>query len=117
LIGIKLDFANEISYKELFKKLKEDIKDNDADYYFLMYNKTQKNDIRIHSLKHIGTLVPNGNNLPFQCNWNDNRIYIENRSFDKYKKFVLTAYGNSITLRADACFHFRKHFPEFTAKS
>ena len=40
----------------------------EADYYLIVYNKITEN-ILLNSLKRINKLVPNGNNLPFQCNW------------------------------------------------
>ncbi|HHS6526810.1 TPA: restriction endonuclease [Campylobacter jejuni] len=45
------------------------------DYYFLIINKQDTQDIFWTSLKRIETLVPNGNNLPFQCVWNRNRNF------------------------------------------
>ena len=44
-----------------------------TDYYFIVYFKS-KNLFLFTSLKRLNTIVPNGNNLPFQCKWNDNII-------------------------------------------
>lgn len=43
------------------------------DYYFLVVNKLDSRDVYWTSLKRIKKLVPNGNNLPFQCDWSANR--------------------------------------------
>lgn len=68
----------------------------DTDYYFLVYFKnTQK--FLFTSLKRLDTLVPNGNNLPFQCCWNKNieptqrtreeqSCYIRNTFIESFKK-------------------------------
>ena len=46
--------------------------DSETDYYFLVVFK-ETNEILFTSLKNIQTLTPNGNNLPFQCNWGKNK--------------------------------------------
>lgn len=45
------------------------------DYYFLVLNKNNPNDIIINSVKGLTTLTPNSNNLPFQVCWNKNRTF------------------------------------------
>lgn len=45
----------------------------DADYYFIIYFK-QEEIFLFTSLKKLNKIVPNGNNLPFQCNWSENFI-------------------------------------------
>ena len=48
------------------------------DYYFLVVNKTNTNDIIINSIKGINYLTPNINNLPFQVCWSkNNRFHYE----------------------------------------
>ena len=72
LTGKIPDFKNGIAWDKYFKKLKENISENNQDYYFLIVNKENTTDIFLSSLKTITQLVPNGNNLPFQACWNDN---------------------------------------------
>jgi len=48
---------------------------NKKDYYFIVLNKKDPNDIIINSLKGLFILTSNINNLPFQICWNKNRIF------------------------------------------
>ena len=73
LTGKLPDFKNGISWENYLHKLKDNIHDNNRDYYFLIVNKDNTQDIFISSLKTISHLVPNGNNLPFQAQWNENK--------------------------------------------
>lgn len=45
------------------------------DYYFLVVNKNNTNDVIINSIKGLSNLTSNINNLPFQICWNNNREY------------------------------------------
>ena len=45
------------------------------DYYFLVINKINPNDIIVNSMKGLSFLRSNVNNLPFQVCWNKNREY------------------------------------------
>lgn len=57
------------------KKLFDNIDYNgDSDYYFIIFFKNTK-ELFFTSLKRVCTLTPNGSNLPFQCKWNDNKVY------------------------------------------
>ena len=64
------------------------------DYYFLLINKNDTKDCFYTSLKRIKTLVPNGNNLPFQCNWAENREF-SNRSEIEAMRYILDIYLQS----------------------
>jgi len=61
----------------LFNKIKnkEYNTNNKKDYYFLVLNKNNSNDIIINSLKGLRTVTQNLNNLPFQIKWCDNKIF------------------------------------------
>lgn len=78
-----LDIHRDKSYENgkinyiLFNKLKNKNynTNNKKDYYFIVLNKTNSNDIIIiNSLKGLTLLIPNINNLPFQVCWDKNRI-------------------------------------------
>lgn len=100
LTGIWPDFQNEISWENFFRKLSEDIDTNtDRDYYFLIVNKEDSSDVIATSLKSISSLVPNGNNLPFQCNWGSNRSPLS-RSHSEAKSFILSNLKKSCELRS-----------------
>lgn len=99
LTGQKPDFANEIKWKDFFNLLVDRIKENNQDYYFLIVSKNNPNDVFWTSLKQINTLVPNGNNLPFQSCWFENRIKIK-RNFEDAKKFLINNLEASIKKRA-----------------
>jgi hypothetical protein len=75
------------------KSLLDNINFNsDADYYFIVVFK-HINKILVTSLLEINTLVPNGNNLPFQCNWGS--LSITKRSRKEQIKYVLEKYYES----------------------
>ena len=112
LTGKIPNFKNTISWENYLKKLKENITDNNRDYYFLIVNKDNTQDIFLSSLKSIRHLVPNGNNLPFQACWNDNR-YTVDRNYNDAKRFILSVFGQSLQLRANAYLSFREYFAEY----
>lgn len=64
------------------------------DYYFLIVNAKDSRDCFWTSLKRIKTLVPNGNNLPFQCDWSKNREF-SNRTEIEAMKYILSVYIES----------------------
>lgn len=64
------------------------------DYYFLVVNKNDATDIFWTSLKRIERLQPNGNNLPFQCNWASNRNW-SNRTEEESMEYILEVYLSS----------------------
>jgi hypothetical protein len=99
-------------WENYLKQLKQNIKDTDKDYYFLIINKNDTNDIFINSLKQISTLQPNGNNLPFQIKWCDNKA-MKPKSFKEVKSLLVGTLGKSIKLRADAYISFKKYFSEY----
>lgn len=68
--------------------------DSDADYYFIIFFKDTK-EIFFTSLKRICTLTPNGNNLPFQCKWNDNKIYTT-RNNEEQINYLIEIYYKSV---------------------
>lgn len=104
-------FNNGIAWDNYFKMLSDNLKENNADYYFLIINKNNPKDIFANSLKGLEVLVPNGNNLPFQAKWDNNRTFTP-KSFELAKNFLLNAFEESLKLRADAYFSFKKYFYE-----
>jgi hypothetical protein len=58
------------------------------DYYFVVLNKTNTNDIIINSIKGLTTLTPNINNLPFQVCWDKNRTFTYEKINKKIKQFI-----------------------------
>ncbi len=76
---LKLDknYHNGMMSKILFQKLKFK-KYNVSykkDYYFIVINKTDTQDIVVNSVKGLTKLCPNINNLPYQVCWDKNRTY------------------------------------------
>lgn len=112
LCGKMPPFDNEVDWISYLKNLNKNIKENDKDYYFLVINKNNPKDIFVNGLKTLATLQPNGNNLPFQCKWNINRLPIE-RNFYEAKKFILSNFGASIKQRSEIYFIFKKFFGEY----
>jgi hypothetical protein len=74
----------------LYNKLKnkEYNKNNKKDYYFIILNKANTNDIIINSIKGLTILTPNINNLPFQVCWNKNRLFKYENIHKKIKLFI-----------------------------
>lgn len=64
------------------------------DYYFLVVNKNNTSDCFWTSLKRIKTLTSNGNNLPFQCDWSQNRDF-SSRSEIEAIRYILKTYIDS----------------------
>lgn len=104
-------FNNGVVWDTYFYNLSQNIKENSKDYYFLIVNKENPSDVFATTLKSLSNLVPNGNNLPFQAKWDDNRTLI-NRSFSEAKSFILGTFEETLQLRADAYFLFKKYFNE-----
>lgn len=112
LSGNLPNFGNGISWENYFKNLSENLRENELDYYFLVVNKENPSDVFISSLKTLQKINPNGNNLPFQARWDDNRTP-QNRNYNEAKRFILSTFGESLKLRAEAYFSFQNYFGEF----
>jgi len=110
LTGLWPDFPNEIAWGEYFRKLRKNLSSaKNKDYYFLIVSKKNPTDIFCTSLKQINTLVANGNNLPFQCNWGNNRDLCR-REHDDAVRFLLGKFYESIQLRANILSEFENSF-------
>ena len=91
-----LNIHNDKSYENgkmsniLFNKLKikEYNNNHKKDYYFVVLNKTDVNDIIINSVKGLSILTPNINNLPFQVNWRKNKNFKYENINKKIKMFI-----------------------------
>jgi hypothetical protein len=91
-----LDIHRDKSYENgkmsdiLFNKLqnKKYNTNNKKDYYFIVLNKTNANDIIVNSVKGLTILTPNINNLPFQICWDKNRSFKYENINKKVKQFV-----------------------------
>lgn len=113
LTGLIPDFNNGISWEDYFEKLYNNIDTNmNNDYYFLIVDKKNRERVFYTSLKTINTLSPNGNNLPFQCKWDDN-IERNFRCHKNSKTFLLTNLGESIRRRGLIVTSFCSFFPEY----
>ena len=64
------------------------------------------------ALKGLQSLVPNGNNLPFQCNWTENEDY-KPRTFEEAKDFLLSNFAASIRGRTAIGDDFKVNFPDY----
>ena len=74
----------------LFDKLKAKKynKSNKKDYYFIVLNKSNCNDVIINSFKGLTILTSNLNNLPFQICWDKNKDFYYENINKKIKKFI-----------------------------
>lgn len=59
-------FNNGISWEDYFKTLSENLRENTADYYFLIINKDNPNDVFATSLKGLESINPNAIIYPFK---------------------------------------------------
>ena len=98
-------------WRAYFDKLNADLSENDVDYYFLVLNKGTGKTF-MAALKGLQSLVPNGNNLPFQCNWTENTQY-KSRTFKQAKDFLLTNFAASIRGRTAIGDDFKDNFPTY----
>ncbi len=113
MTGLIPSFNNSIGWENFLRKLKASFgKNKDKDYYFLIINKVDLSDVFCCSLKTLTSLVANGNNLPFQSRWTDNRTPI-NRTFDEAAIFIMSSFGTSFKQRAEAFNEFQRCFPEY----
>ena len=81
---------------QFFKSMKEfENEDNKRDYYYIVVNKINTNDIFIVSLKHISDVSIAPNNLPFQCRWDKCREPAD-RTWKQAKHFLLSYWAQSI---------------------
>ncbi len=92
-----LDIHKDTSYENgkmseiLFHKLKNkryNTNHNKKDYYFIVLNKKNTQDIIVNSVKGLTILTPNINNLPFQVNWSKNREFKYENIRKKIKLFI-----------------------------
>lgn len=108
-----LPSGNLNQWEYYFKNLRENLStDKNKDYYFFIVNKKKREDVFFTTLKNIQSLTPNGNNLPFQCVWDVNRV-LKKRTHEQAIKYLLTVFGDSITKRQEMGVSFNKYFPEY----
>lgn len=76
-LDLKKQYQNGKMSKILIEKLqKKQYNLNDKkDYYFIVVNKTNSNEVIINSIKGLSELTPNINNLPFQVCWAKNKTF------------------------------------------
>ncbi|WP_129408072.1 hypothetical protein [Marinitoga lauensis] len=83
-------------WNEFHKSLFENLgKDKEKDFYFIIIDKSDANNIFWTSFKRLRKVHPNGNNLPFQVNWRENLKLIE-RTHEEAVDFLLYYYEKSL---------------------
>ena len=68
--------------------------DIERNYYMIVINKNDGKCV-IQSLKTLQKLTTNGNNLPFQIKWSDNKSCVS-RTHEEARDFVIGAYKSSV---------------------
>lgn len=82
--------------KKIFKLMKENENiDEERDFYYLVVNKDDLDDIFVVSLKSIAKLNPAANNMPFQAKWDDCRVPVH-RTWSEARHFLLGKWAESI---------------------
>lgn len=100
LTGLLPTNDNESNWKDFFKLLSQNINTRkDRDYYFLIANKKDNLDFFWTELKSLQKLTSNGNNLPFQANWKENRERVK-RTHEEAGEFILSVFKESVYKRA-----------------
>ncbi len=89
-LNVNKSYTNGKMSTILFNKLKNKQynKHNKKDYYFLVLNKKNRNDIIVNSIKGLTILHSNINNLPFQVCWDKNREFYYEPIYKKIKLFI-----------------------------
>lgn len=90
ILDLNKNYNNGISSNIISKKLekKEYNKNPKKDYYFIVINKNNTNDIIVNSIKGLNVLTPNINNLPFQICWKKNRTFTYKHINERVKNFI-----------------------------
>ena len=96
--------------KILISKLnnKEYNRNYKKDYYFIVVNKNNTNEIIINSIKGLKILNPNINNLPFQICWQKNKEYVYENINTKIKLFIKCLRDTKKDWKHDFIKNFRK---------
>ena len=82
--------------EKFFQMMKENEREDETrDYYYLIVNKNNTNDIFFVSLKGITNCIPAPNNLPFQVNWGCARES-EQRTWKEARQYLLGMWAESI---------------------
>ena len=91
-LDLKKQYNNGISTEIIFTKLenKEYNRNPKRDYYFIVVNKTDTNDIIVNSIKGLTHLTPNANNPPFQVCWKKNRFFNYKHINENVENFIET---------------------------
>lgn len=58
------------------------------DYYFIVVNKDNNQDILVNSVRGLSCISKNINNLPFQITWEHNRQYVYHSPKNAIKKYI-----------------------------
>ena len=91
LIDLRKSYTSGVLHEHLVEKLKKKQLNTSftRDYYFLVLNKTNADDIVINSVRGLRSLTNNVNNLPFQVKWMDNRNYVAKPIAKSVEQFIL----------------------------
>lgn len=99
-----------------FRALRKNMKENDRDYYYLVIGRNEEvgspKRAFLTSLRTIGELHPNANNMPFQCVWGD-CTEPRRRSHEEVKVHLLGAWSESVRRALRKHEGMAKHFPEY----
>lgn len=103
------------TWGKYFFLLSKNIKESDTDYFFIVINKNNNDEIIFNSMRRLKSLTPNGNNPPFQCKWSENKDII-NRTFDESKFFLIETLSMTVKKRAQILEEFNNFFKDYTNK-
>jgi hypothetical protein len=90
ILDLRKNYSNGTMSQILFEKLKTyKYNYNDKkDYYFIVMNKNDSNDVIVNSVKGLTHLTSNLNNLPFQVRWEKNKEFKYDKIEKRVKQFI-----------------------------
>lgn len=90
ILDLKKNYSNGAMSEILFRKLKSKAYNyNDKkDYYFIVMNKNDSNEVIVNSVKGLSNLTSNVNNLPFQVRWERNKRFEYDTIDNRVQKFI-----------------------------
>ena len=75
--------------------------ETNRDYYYIVVFKDRDKNTIWTSLRMLNKLRANGNNPPFQINWNENHKRVT-RTYKEAKRFILSKYMESLKLQIES---------------
>lgn len=104
------EISAQISWPKWCKLLSNNLSlEKCKDYGFIIINKNDPSDVFPQRIRSIAKLIPNGNNLPFQCNWGLNRDQVHTRGVIGENSYIINTIDCAFDKRIDSASTFKKY--------